>query len=242
MFPVAVICAVGWLFLFIVLLAVPPSSRPRPGVAADPPVPAEAPPAVVSALAGQLDRHGFGATPADLVARGWFGVRPPTGPSGPAMCLVAPEPPAEPLAPYERRVVAHRQHALVFAGLAYAVLAVTTIGVGASRRPSAAGRAVLNRWRTAAMAPGDAQVAAYAAALGVAPAAAEMFASAGKNTAWSSYRGSWQPIAIETNADTWPWPRAIAMLLLIISARWPSSAGWSGCSPSSTARSSGRRS
>ena len=41
-----------------------------------------------------------------------------------------------------------------------------------------------------------------------------VFAPAGTNAAWSSYRGGWQQIEIETN--TWPWPRAILVMLAII--------------------------
>ena len=55
---------------------------------------------------------------------------------------------------------------------------------------------------------------AYAAALGAAPAAVAVFAPAGTNTAWSSYRGGWQQIEIETN--TWPWPRSCVILLAIM--------------------------
>jgi hypothetical protein len=46
---------------------------------------------------------------------------------------------------------------------------------------------------------------AYAAALGAAPAALAVFAQGGTDVAWSSYRGSWQLIEIETN--TWSWPQ-----------------------------------
>jgi hypothetical protein len=64
-------------------------------------------PAVVSLLAGRLDKAGFGATLIDLAARGWFQVHGPGGSSGPAMCVVAAQPPGGVLAPFERRVVAH---------------------------------------------------------------------------------------------------------------------------------------
>ena len=64
------------------------------------PQPGEVPPAVVSLLAGRLDRSGFGATLVDLAARGWFQVRAPAGrragrgrPGGPAMCVVPAETP-----------------------------------------------------------------------------------------------------------------------------------------------------
>lgn len=64
----------GWLFLLVVLLVAPPSSGPRRGGG-----PGDGPgrepggdeaPAVVSLLAGKLDRTGFGATLAGLAAQG----------------------------------------------------------------------------------------------------------------------------------------------------------------------------
>jgi len=125
MFAVAVVTAVGWLTVFLALLAAPPSRprggrggvRPGEGVAPEPP-------AVVSLLAGRLGRDGFGATLLDLAGRGWFRLTPPDppagpsgrgplrpartrGPAGPVMCVVPAEVPAEELAPYERRVIAH---------------------------------------------------------------------------------------------------------------------------------------
>ena len=68
---------------------------------------------MISLLTGKLDKLGFGVTLIDLAARGWFAVSGPTGqagawePAGPAMCVVPAETPAGPLAPFERRVVAH---------------------------------------------------------------------------------------------------------------------------------------
>jgi len=119
-FPVAAATAAGWLLLFFVLLALPPAAEPRRDEGAAPTI---EPPAVVSLLAGRLDRDGFAVTLADLAARGWFrldgtprpadpGVGPGMGPvmypvMGPVMCRVPAETPAEPLAPYERRVMAH---------------------------------------------------------------------------------------------------------------------------------------
>ena len=55
---------------------------------------------------------------------------------------------------------------------------------------------------------------AYAAALGFAPAAVAVFAQGGTKVAWSSYRGGWQQIEIEKT--TWPWPRALLVMLAII--------------------------
>ena len=55
---------------------------------------------------------------------------------------------------------------------------------------------------------------AYAAALGDAPAALAVFAQDGGNVAWSSYRGSWQLIEIETS--TWSWPQGCAVWLAIV--------------------------
>jgi hypothetical protein len=299
-FPVAAVAAAGWLLLFIVLLAAPPSPQARRGVPGDDQAryPGDEPPAVVSLLAGQLGRLGFGATLVDLAIRGWFQVSGSAGPAGqapagPAMCVVPAEAPAGPLAPFERRVVAHvalragargevpapalsdgfesgeaefmtafhgevdadarqrgltrsrlspgriallcvlllvpagavllasdaahRKDALAYLGVSYFVLSGFTIKIGTSRRCSAAGRAALERWRAAATAPGgDRRLLAYAAALGAAPAAVAVFAPAGKDVVWSSYRGSWQQIVVEKN--TWPWPQAIALVLAIIVA------------------------
>jgi hypothetical protein len=94
MFPVAVIAGAGWLFLFVVLLIVPPSPGPHEGGG-----PGDVPPAVVSLLARRRERFGFGATLVDLAARGWFEVRAPAGaagsagPGGPALCMVPAETP-----------------------------------------------------------------------------------------------------------------------------------------------------
>jgi hypothetical protein len=308
-FPVAAIAGAGWLFLFIVLLVVPPSSRPRRraglkgGTAPVPPPGGDEPPAVISLLTGKLDKLGFGVTLIDLAARGWFQVNGPTGqgpagpagawgPTGPAMCVVAAETPTGPLAPFERRVVAHvalragvrgevpapalsdgfeggetefmkafreevdadarqrgltrprlsgrrigllcalllipagalliavtaahRHHALVYAGLSYLAGCWVTGGIGISRRRSAAGQEALDRWRSAvAGAPGGGgRLLAYAAALGAAPGAVAVFAQGGTKVAWSSYRGGWQQIEIETN--TWPWPRALLVMAAVI--------------------------
>ena len=320
MFPVAVVTGVAWLFVFLGLLAAPPSSRSRGG--AGPTDGSVEPPAVVSLLARRLGQDGFGATLLDLAARGWFRLTPPgptpsstgpgplgptgtPGPAGPVMCVVPAEAPAERLAPYERRVVAHvaaragargtvpapalsdgfeggqagfmkefgeevvadarergltrprlssgrigllcalllvpagslllalhhahRGNALAYAGGFYLVMSWITMGVGSGRRCSAAGRVALDRWRAATAAPGyggpqahagapapvnDARLVAYAAALGVAPAAVAVFAPPGPNLAWSSYRGGWQQIAIETN--TWSCRSTLAAMAAVI--------------------------
>jgi hypothetical protein len=301
---VAVAAAAGWLFLFIVLLAVPPSPARRrvgrgagtgdgtgDGTAPVPPDPGAEPPAVVSQLTGKLGELGFGVTLTDLAVRGWFQVSTPWGPAGPARCVVPAETPGGPLAPFERRVVAHvalragargevpapaladgfeggedpfmkafREEvdaetrrrgltrsrlsagragllcllAFVPAGaLAVAAAAahmrypvawgggawfggcVVVLGAGASRKPSAAGRAALERWRSAVeAAPGDGRLLGYAAALGRAPGAVAVFGPPGKNTVWSGYRGSWQQLEIEQN--TWSWPKGLAITLGII--------------------------
>jgi Predicted membrane protein (DUF2207) len=299
-FPVAAATTAGWLILFVVLLVVPPRETASPPPARD----AE-PPAVVSLLARRLRQDGFGATLVDLAARGWFSLSEPPGrtgtrrPAGPLMCVVPAEPPAEPLTPYERRVVAHvarragaraevpapvladgfeggeatfmtafrgevtkdavrrgltrprlGARRIVLLGLVLLVPAgalalalaaahqrepfyipsvcwiavfLVTIGIGTRRRPSAAGRAVLDSWHEAADAArvgraaqgGDARVAAYAAALGRAPGAVAAFAAPGPNTAWSSYRGDWRQIVIETNASTMSCQAALAILFAI---------------------------
>ena len=329
MFPVAAATA-GWLLLFFVLLVTP--LREEGGTPT--PAPGAAPPAVVSLLARRLEQDGFGVTLADLAARGWFRLSGASGPAAPVMCVVPAETPGDPLAPYERRVLAHvalragvrgevpapalsdgfeggesafmkafreevtadavgrgltrprlsgrrvgwlilallvpagalaatlaaarQPYPLAAAGGSWFVLSLIIVGVGASRRPNAAGQAVLDRWHATADAArrggagergtdarggdarggdarggdarlgdarggdarlgdargGDARLGAYAAALGRAPGVAAVFAPPGKNVVWSSYRGSWQRLPVETH--TWPWPRAIAFLLAIV--------------------------
>jgi Predicted membrane protein (DUF2207) len=391
-FPVAAIAGAGWLVLFVILLMAPPSPGPHEGggpgegggrrqwdglgawgdpgggQAPGPPTPGDEPPAVVSLLAGRLDKTGFGATLVDLAARGWFEIRAhagsadsvggrlprsqqspggwgPAGPFAPAMCVVTARTPNGSLTPFERRVVAHvalragargevpapalsdgfgggeddfmsafrgevdaearlrgltrpwlsarriallcltllvpvvlvlvagavtHEHAALFyaAGL-YVVGCLVAIGVGTSRRNSAAGRAALDRWRSAvAAAPGGAaglaasggaaglaafggaaglaafggaaglaafggggRQVAYAAALGRGSAALAVFSPTGSggfggvvppggsrargsgNVAWSSYRGGWQQIEIESS--TWSWPKGCAFAAAI---------------------------
>jgi len=77
-FPVAVAAAAGWLFLFIVLLAVPPSRATVPL----PPDAGDEPPAVLSQLTGKVGELGFRATLIDLAVRGWFQVSTPWGAAG----------------------------------------------------------------------------------------------------------------------------------------------------------------
>jgi hypothetical protein len=113
---------------------------------------------------------------------------------------------------------AHQHYWLAWAGGLYLGGCVLAIGVGASRRRTAAGRTALRRWRSAvAAAPGDGRRLGYAAALGTAPAALAVFAAEGKNVVWSSYRGNWQQLQIEKK-DTWPWPRTCLVLLIALVA------------------------
>ena len=138
---------------------------------------------------------------------------------------------------------AHRHHALVYAGLSYLAGCWITGGIGISRRRSAAGQEALDRCRSAvagapggtaslaasggtaslaasggganlAASRGGGRLLAYAAALGAAPGAVAVFAQGGTKVAWSSYRGGWQQIEIETN--TWPWPRALLVMAAVI--------------------------
>jgi hypothetical protein len=108
---------------------------------------------------------------------------------------------------------AHRNYPLAYAGVAYFVLCVVAIGTGTSRRRSAAGQAAVKKWRSAVAAPGEARLLAYAAALELAPAALAVFAPSKTNMAWSSYRGSWQQLEIETSDG--PALRSCLILLAI---------------------------
>jgi hypothetical protein len=112
-------------------------------------------------------------------------------------------------------VAAHGRGWAYAAGLYFAGLWVA-VGVGVSRRRSASGQAVLDYWRStvAASGGGDGRIRAYAAALGKAPAALAVFAQGSTEVAWSSYRGSWQLIEIETN--TWSWPQGCGIWLAIV--------------------------
>jgi len=326
MFVVAGVTAAGWLLMFLILLAWP--APDEDGTDEDgtlvPSRDAETPPAVVSLLAGRLRRDGYGATLADLAARGWFRLAPPglpagaaggvagwpgaaggpvSGPAGPVMCVVPAEAPVEPLTPYERRVVVHvalragaagqvpapaladgfqggeatfmsdfrgdvaadatsrgltrhrlsgrriallcltlavpaaalglalgarQRDAAAVSSVAWFVLSLLTIRIGVRRRPSAAGRAVLERWHAAADAgrrgggtsgvygacDGGPRLGAYAAALGRAPGVVAVFGQPSENMAWSGYRGSWQQIPIEAN--TWTWRVVLAGMATVL--------------------------
>jgi hypothetical protein len=128
---------------------------------------------------------------------------------------------------------AHQRYPLAWTGVSWVVVALITGGIGAGRRPSAAGRAVLDRWHAAAdewrrggthqggaqrggagLPGADARLQAYAAALGRAPGAVATFEHAGQNMVWSSYRGSWQQLPVETRGGSWP--LALAWTLAII--------------------------
>jgi hypothetical protein len=61
---------------------------------------------------------------------------------------------------------------------------------------------------------GDGRLLGYAAALGAAPAALAVFAPGKTNTAWSSYRGGWQQLEIETS--TWSWPLGCLATIAIV--------------------------
>jgi hypothetical protein len=112
--------------------------------------------------------------------------------------------------------VAAHGRGLAYAGGLYFAGIWVAVGVGVSRRRSASGQAVLDHWRSAVAAPPgrEGRVQAYAAALGAAPAALAVFAQGRTNVAWSSYRGSWQLLEIETN--TWSWPQGCAIWLAIV--------------------------
>jgi hypothetical protein len=250
--PVTAIASAGWLFLFVVLLIAPPSPGPRRGGGPDDGTDrgpdGDEPPAVVSLLAGKVDRTGFGATLVSLAARGWFQVRGPAGA----------------LTPFERRVLTH---VALRAGAAGQVPAPALsdgfeggkadfmaafkgeVDAEARRRgltrPRLSGRRIgllcLLLFVPVATVPaavvaahqhywlawaaglyvagyaatvGDGRLAGYAAALGSAPAALAVFAPGRKNTAWSSYRGGWQQLEIETT--TWSWPRGCLTSIAII--------------------------
>ena len=108
----------GWIGLFIVLAAAPRAGRstapsppraprtpraprlPRPPTPSGPPrAPSppsssrstatdQASPAVVSLLAGRLDKDGYAVTLLDLAARGWLLLNAPA--NGPVMCAIIP--------------------------------------------------------------------------------------------------------------------------------------------------------
>ena len=299
MFAVAAATAAGWLLLFLVLLVLPAAAQPRRDERAGPGI---EPPAVVSLLAGRLDRDGFGVTLADLAARGWFRLSGTPRPGGPVMCVVSAETPAEQLAPYERRVVAHvalragvrgevpapalsdsfeggeaafmkafreevtadaeqrglrrprlsggrigflclmlfvpagalalaldaahQGYPLAFPAGSWFVLSMITVGVGASRRPSAAGRAVLERWHAAADEARRGRPAVTAARTG----------SGRTRPRWAGHPARWRPSP--RRGRTWCGPATGAAGSSFRSrrtagpGRWRSSPYW----PSSSAR------
>jgi len=112
--------------------------------------------------------------------------------------------------------VAAHGRGLAYAGGLYFAGFWIAVGVGVSRRRTASGQAVLDHWRSAiapSSGPGG-RTRAYAAALGRAPAELAVFAQGGGNVAWSSFRGSWQLLEIETS--TWSWPQGCAVWLAIV--------------------------
>ena len=115
--------------------------------------------------------------------------------------------------------VAAHWRGLAYAGGCYFAGFWVAVSVGVSRRRTASGQLVLDHWRSAvAAAPGgsggEGRTLAYAAALGAAPAALAVFAQGSTSVAWSSYRGSWQLLEIETS--TWSWPRGCSIWLAIV--------------------------
>jgi hypothetical protein len=163
-----------------------------------------------------------GEVTADAVGRGL--TRPRLGGRRIALLCLVLLVPAGALALALARV--HQHDPLVISGWCWFGVSVATIGVGVRRRPTAAGQAVLDRWHAAADEArrsegallGDARLPAYAAALGRAPGAVAAFAPPGPNTAWSSYRGGWQQIVIETNTNTMSCQASLVILLAIVGA------------------------
>jgi MFS family permease len=95
-----------------------------------------------------------------------------------------------------------------------ASLAASGGAAGRAASGGAAGRAAPGGAAGLAASGGGGRLLPYAAALGAAPAAVAIFAPGGTNMAWSSYRGGWQQIEIETS--TWRWPRVILLLVALI--------------------------
>ncbi|HEX3192342.1 MAG TPA: hypothetical protein VHS30_21435 [Streptosporangiaceae bacterium] len=126
--------------------------------------------------------------------------------------------------------VAAHGRGLAYAGGLYLAGLWVAAGVGVSRRRSASGQAVLDRWRSAVAAPpgSDGRVVAYAAALGTAPAALAVFAQGGTNVAWSSYRGGWRLLEIETNTWSWPWGCAVSVAIALGPVLYFAAAIWLG--------------
>jgi hypothetical protein len=127
------VAVAGWIGLFIVLATAPQAGRsaapnppraprlPRSTIPSSPPRAPSSPssswstatdqpsPAVISLLAGRLDKDGYAATLLDLAARGWLRLNAPA--SGPVMCAIIPgglrAPGCNGLTAYERRAFAH---------------------------------------------------------------------------------------------------------------------------------------
>jgi hypothetical protein len=100
---------IGWLCLFVLLLAVAVARRAAPGASLPP---GAEPPAVTGLLARGPAMRLYQATLLDLSGRGWFRLRRPGtagagGAPGPAMCELAAQQPRDALTPYERRALAH---------------------------------------------------------------------------------------------------------------------------------------
>jgi len=93
----------GWVVLYIVLCAGPRLGHRRDGRRRAAGERRAEPPAVLSWLAGRLDRDGFPATLIDLAARGWCRF----GTGRPVICELTAEAPIDHLMPYERRAASH---------------------------------------------------------------------------------------------------------------------------------------
>jgi hypothetical protein len=102
-YAAAAVALAGWLCLlaYAAVAARPGWTHPGPPSLA----PRGEPPAVVSLLAGRLDRDGFAATLLDLAARGWLTLH--EGEGGRLICRLPVTRPAERLAPYEAMAVEH---------------------------------------------------------------------------------------------------------------------------------------
>jgi hypothetical protein len=102
---ISVAASAGWLSALLAGMSATRPPRPRAGSAGAGGYPVtpgiDAPPALISLLAGNLDACGYPATLLDLAARGWLRLDGPA--SGPLMCIIG-RPPHDQLTAYERRV------------------------------------------------------------------------------------------------------------------------------------------